>query len=158
MKYGSTCSSLTASRLSHKAQSLALFYCKRYVVYSLQWLCLKHTHVYVEILLKVFYFHKCLFFAHTWVSFPRTLAVPSSIQSLTLIQQPEIWSSLILILSGLSLRQIFRALSQRGAKGQPLGIFNKSMGVPVIGCSLFPAVSWVGMDLKSPFVYSCLGL
>ena len=54
--------------------------------------------------------------------------------------------------------QIFMALSHRGAKAQPFGMFSRSMGVPVMGCSRVPAVSAVGMERSRPLVYSWQGL
>ena len=62
------------------------------------------------------------------------------------------------MLSGAWRMQIFMALSQRGANGQPLGRLSRSMGVPVMGWSFWPMVSIVGMERSRPLVYSCLGL
>ena len=153
MEDGAPRSGLSTARLTHKAQGLTLLDGEGNVVYSLKGFGLEKTHIDIEILLEVIYFYKNLIFLHALASFSR-VQIPSSMASFTFIQHPEMWSSLILILSGRFSRQTFIALSQRGAKGQPLGIFNRSIGVPVIGCSLFPAVSAVGMDLRSPLVYS----
>ena len=38
-----------------------------------------------------------------------------------------------------------------------MGMFSRSMGVPVMGWSFLPAVAAVGMERIRPLVYSCLG-
>ena len=55
---------------------------------------------------------------------------------LMFIQHAAAWLSLIRKRSHFSFMQIFIAASHRGAKAQPLGMFSRSIGVPLIGWSL----------------------
>ena len=82
-------------------------------------------------------------------------ATPSS--RATFIQQEALWVSESSMFSGAWWMQTFIALSHLGAKGQPSGRFRRSIGVPVIGVSLWPMVPVVGIERRRPLVYSCLG-
>ena len=144
---------LAAARLPYQAKRLATLDGKAHVIHGFERRGLEEYRVNREVLLKMAHIHQ-------WRIVCCHYALPpfeASSCAFTFIQQEALWVSLNVMFSGILWMHTFMALSQRGAKGHPLGRLSKSMGVPVMGCSFCPMVPVVGIERSKPLVYSCLG-
>ena len=122
---------LAAAGFADEPQGLSLHDVEGDVVHGLQGSCLEKARADRKILFQMADpdegFTALICAAHCF---------PPSFAFLMFIQHAAAWLSLIRKRSHFSLMQIFIAASHRGAKAQPLGMFSRSIGVPLIGWSL----------------------